>query len=57
MALLTDMTRDDVIEIKNGDNPPIKIKVMKKSGTKVRIRIDAPEGTEISKTDAISDKS
>ena len=52
MALLTDITKDQIIHIER-DGVLVKIKVLKKSGSKVRIHIDAPKDMDISKRDLV----
>ena len=52
MPLLTDITKDQIIHIER-DGVLVKIKVLKKSGSKVRIHIDAPKDMDISKRDLV----
>ena len=48
MALLTDVSKTETIKLAF-DKVLIKLKVIKKSGQKVRICIDAPKEVDISK--------
>lgn len=50
MALLTDITNSETVHLII-DKVLIKLKVIKKSGKKVRICIDAPKEVDISKQD------
>jgi sRNA-binding carbon storage regulator CsrA len=50
MALITDVTKGESVHLAI-DKILIKLRVVKKSGKKVRIRIDAPKEVDISKQD------
>ena len=50
MALLTDVTKGESVHLAI-DNVLIKLRIIRKSGKKVRIRIDAPKEVQISKAD------
>jgi len=50
MALMTDITDSETVSLLI-DKVLIKLKVIKKSGKKVRICIDAPKEVDISKQD------
>lgn len=54
MALLTDVSKGEIVHLAV-NKILIKLRVIKKSGKKVRICIDAPKEVNISKKD-ISDK-
>lgn len=54
MALLTDVSQGEVVHLVV-DKVLIKLRVIKKSGTKVRVCIEAPKEVNISKKDS-SDK-
>ena len=49
MALITDVTKREVLHLVVDNKTVIKVRVIKKSGKKVRIRIDAPKDVDISK--------
>lgn len=51
MALLTDVTKDEQVQLTCEDSTIITLRVIKKSGKKVRICIDAPKTVDISKED------
>lgn len=55
MALLTDVTKSEVVHLVC-DKILIKLRVIKKSGKKVRICIDAPKEVDISKKDCPENK-
>jgi sRNA-binding carbon storage regulator CsrA len=50
MALLTDVSKSEIVKLAAGEIS-ITLKVIKKSGKKVRIIIDAPKEVKISKED------
>jgi sRNA-binding carbon storage regulator CsrA len=54
MALITDVTKREIVNLAI-DKVLIKLKVIKKSGKKVRICIDAPKEVTISKEEMTED--
>lgn len=50
MAFLTDLTPDDSVELDSGEHK-IKLKVIRRTGQKVRLSIDAAREVKILKID------
>jgi len=51
VALLTDVSKSEIVHLHLQDDTIITLRVIKKSGKKVRICIDAPKTVSISKKD------
>jgi len=51
VALLTDVSKTEIVHLDLADDTKITLRVIKKSGKKVRICIDAPKTVSISKKD------